>query len=122
MKTLSEIEQAEATERERAWRFERLTNDVERLQKQIAKLEGATHPIDMLEELHRLAGLVPANVTTRGNRQLPGGFLARQLLIEVTGDVLADVKRKADAEQTVLAKARVDLVAAQAALAAISAA
>jgi hypothetical protein len=117
MKTLTEITHAEAERRDKAWRFEKLSNEAARLRRSIAQLENQQPAnADALERIFELAGQLPRDLTTKGMRFIAGGFIVQEILQAVAGDALGDVRRKQQAVAAALAKAKADLVKVEAAL------
>lgn len=117
MQTLADIEQAEQATRERAWRYGQLTSERDRLTKTIERLtvsDGQTP--SALAQIQKLAAQVDPSLTTRGAGFIPGGYLVRDLLVQVATDALASTTLKSDKRMTALADARRALESVEAAL------
>jgi hypothetical protein len=111
--TLTEIDNAEAERRERAWRYEKLTNAVADCRRTIAQLEARQArkaDLALLEQMFALSAQVPNDLTSRGGRFLPAGFVLRDLLTTILGGAVADMAMKLNATETALTTARAKLV------------
>jgi hypothetical protein len=124
MQTISEILGPEREARERARQYEvalnhrdRMRSDVERLKNLVA---NAAHDTAALEQMHKLCGQVPAHLITRGSRFVAGGFVGRDFLMVVVGDLLSEATRKADEDKAALDAARRKLAQAEARVKAVS--
>ena len=99
-KTLTEMDDAAALERETAARYEQLINErdtlvraVNKLQPQIDDVAGLT----ALEHIAKLAEQIPIGVQTRGSRFVPGGLLAKDVVASTAANALLDIQvRRAD--------------------------
>ena len=110
MRTLTEITDKEAAERERAWRFEKLSDEKLRLTKSIARLSAQAPDVTALEKMHALCADLPKGLTTQGSGFVAGGFIVRDMLQSIIVGALGDVQRKASATKAALAKAKTDLI------------
>jgi hypothetical protein len=127
MELLSQIEEREARARDRAWRFEKLTYEIDHLKGRVESLSrpGPADAVNLLRRLTNLSNIVPESLMTRGRTTgyggvlVPGGYVVRDLLKMIAEDALDDIQRRAehDAESLVLAQKK--LSEAQAALAAL---
>lgn len=109
MKTLSEMTEREEAARERAWRYEQLSNRRNDLKRTIERLTTQVPDVTSLEKMHRLCADLPKDLTTKGSTMIPGGFIVRDMLQSIIVGALGDVQRKANATKAALTKARADL-------------
>jgi len=119
MKTLTELDAVEYAKRDKAWRFERLTDDKVRLTKSIERLKAQAPNIKALEQMQELCTEIPKGLSTAGGRFMPGGFEVRDLLQSIIVGALGEVLRKKQATDAALKKAKADLVKVEAALSAL---
>lgn len=117
MRTLSEIQRTEDAQRERAEQYEKLLGEQARLRTVIGRLSPKQMNVKALEQIYELAGQVPASLITRGSRLTAGGFVVRDLLIQISANALQDAQRMAQEIDAELAKAKSDLERVEAALA-----
>ena len=120
MQTLSEINREEQARRQRALRYEQLTNKATGLRTVIQRLEAAAGSaavsLDALREINDLIPSLPKDVTTRQVGMIPGGFDVRQLLGALAADALQTLERKEQDRVTQLQQAGADLAKVEEAL------
>jgi hypothetical protein len=116
METLSEITTEESARRERAARYERLSNEAYRLRHTVARLTSAPVDVNALDQILELCESVPASLTTTGFGFVPGGYVVRDVLRQVVSDGLNQARQKAAKVAADLTKAKANLAKTEAAL------
>lgn len=119
METLKDIandRERFAWREERAWRYERIRDEVVRLRGNVKRFETMLVDLKPLKAMQKLVPDVPEGLQTRGNHFIAGGFNVRDMLQTIIGDALAELTRKQKAAESALTKARADLAAAEATL------
>ena len=116
---LSELDRIEHDRRERAWHFERLSNQADSLRADIARLDATatTTVTAALTTMQALTAEVPNTLTTRGSQLgIPGGLIVRAVLASILAEALGDAQRRDDRRLAELTRLRAALVKADAAL------
>lgn len=120
---LSEIEKSEAARIERAWRFEQLVNERDRLRNEVKRLDTAAVDLTALRRIHELCGEVPQTILTRGTTTLawsvPGDMVVRDVVMAIVGGALVGAEQRAQRHAEALATAREKLAETERALAAV---
>ncbi|HXT69383.1 MAG TPA: hypothetical protein VN700_06500 [Vicinamibacterales bacterium] len=107
METLSSIDRAEDARRDRAWRYERLTNELNSATRTIATLEAIKDDqTDVLREMRQLCGRLSPDLTTRGTQFLPGGYELRGTITAFLDGALVEIEVKNTARGRALEAAR----------------
>lgn len=120
MMKLSEIDDAEYKKRDKAWRYEKLANEADRLRRSVKHLTGlqksGADPLKTLEQMQELCGQLPKDLMSTGTRFVAGGFVLRDLLQVIVVGALGDVQRKRQAASVALKTTQQKLVEVEAAL------
>jgi hypothetical protein len=112
MLTLTEIEATEADRRERAWRYEQATNEVERCRKQIARL--SSQPADADDALGVLTTITDAAMRLPPTVMGTASCRAADQILAVCGAARAQLTTRRDRLQKQLTDAQAALVKAEA--------
>lgn len=107
IKTLHEIDEAEAATRERARQYQQLTEERDLLVRAVNKLEPqivtAKRAIEALRKIQEISGSadLPQTLTTRSSLFVAGGYIVRDVLRTTADNAIKDQEiRLADLEDT----------------------